>query len=134
MYTPDFHKDLHGILSVYEGYEGAGDDRIRNSCRSLGGYCHRCGSTFQRTAARAMDFYCEWHQQSVGRHPLLREWCTKGQGTVEFVVVALVFLAMTMGIHALWQFVGEGLLVVHAAESASHSLGMYQMLRDTFLF
>lgn len=57
-----------------------------------------------------------------------------GQGTVEYAVVALVVMAIALGMYAIWSLAGQGTLVEHAADSAAHSLGAYQMLRDTFLF
>jgi Flp pilus assembly protein TadG len=59
---------------------------------------------------------------------------SRGQGTVEFAIVALVVFAMVFGLQALWSQVAEGLLVTHAADTAAHSSGPYQLMRDTFLF
>lgn len=57
-----------------------------------------------------------------------------GQSTVEFAIVAIVVLIIASGIYTVWSFVSEGALVMHAADSAAHSLGPFQQLRDTFLF
>lgn len=45
-----------------------------------------------------------------------------GQGTVEFVLVTVGFLAVVIGLGALWRVFGEGKVVEHALVSASHHI------------
>ena len=46
-----------------------------------------------------------------------------GQSTVEFAVVTVGFLALALGIGALWRGVSGGMFVEHAISSASHHIG-----------
>ena len=43
-----------------------------------------------------------------------------GQGTVEFALVTVGFLAVALAFGALWKLLGEGKVVQHALISASH--------------
>ena len=46
-----------------------------------------------------------------------------GQSTVEFAVVTVGFLALALGVGALWRGVSGGMFVEHAVSSASHHIG-----------
>jgi Flp pilus assembly protein TadG len=46
----------------------------------------------------------------------------RGQSTVEFAIVMAAFLAVALGLSALWHAADRGLLVQHALQSASHHL------------
>ena len=46
-----------------------------------------------------------------------------GQSTVEFAVATVGFLALALGIGALWRGVSGGMFVEHAISSASHHIG-----------
>lgn len=43
-----------------------------------------------------------------------------GQSTVEFAIVTAAFLAILLGLSALWHAFDQGLLVQHALQTASH--------------
>lgn len=45
-----------------------------------------------------------------------------GQGTVEFALVTVGFLAVVMAFSALWRMFGEGKVVEHALIAASHHI------------
>ncbi|MBO4365419.1 MAG: hypothetical protein J5804_03905 [Eggerthellaceae bacterium] len=45
-----------------------------------------------------------------------------GQSTVEFAIVTAAFLAVLIGLSALWHAFDQGLFVQHALQSASHHL------------
>ena len=46
-----------------------------------------------------------------------------GQSTVEFAVITAAFLALALGIGALWNGFSGGMFVEHALSSASHHVG-----------
>lgn len=46
-----------------------------------------------------------------------------GQSTVEFAVITAAFLALALGIGALWHGFSGGMFVEHALSSASHHVG-----------
>ncbi|MDR2586659.1 MAG: hypothetical protein LBC23_00175 [Coriobacteriales bacterium] len=48
---------------------------------------------------------------------------TKGQATVEYLIVGLALLAVVLALGVLAGRVQEGLFVKHAVESASHATG-----------
>lgn len=60
----------------------------------------------------------------------------RGQGTVEFALVAAAFLAVVVACGALWQVLERGLFVDHAVTSASHHVQMAApgSLADVFLY
>lgn len=45
-----------------------------------------------------------------------------GQGTVEFALVTMGFIAVVIAFSALWRMFGEGKVVEHALISASHHI------------
>ena len=47
-----------------------------------------------------------------------------GQGTVEFAVITVGFIAVATAFGALWKLSGEGKVVEHALISASHHIQM----------
>lgn len=59
-----------------------------------------------------------------------------GQSTVEFAVVAAAFLAVALGLGALWRVASGGLFVDHALSSASHHVqeASPQALADILLY
>lgn len=59
-----------------------------------------------------------------------------GQSTVEFAVVAAAFLAVTLGLGALWRGVSGGLFIEHALSTASHHIegAAPQILADILLY
>lgn len=60
----------------------------------------------------------------------------RGQGTVEFVVVAAAFLVVVVAGGALWRALEGGLFVEHALASASHHVHMAAPgnVADVFLY
>ena len=44
----------------------------------------------------------------------------RGQATVEYAIVFAGFLALIVGLGALWRMLGDGVLVEHAIAVASH--------------
>lgn len=61
---------------------------------------------------------------------------SKGQGTVEFALITIAFLALLIGCGALWRAFDEGLFVEHATRSASHHLDRVYpgAIRDVLLY
>lgn len=59
-----------------------------------------------------------------------------GQSTVEFALVAAAFLAVTLGLGALWRGMSGGMFVEHALASASHHVesAAPQALADVLLY
>lgn len=59
-----------------------------------------------------------------------------GQSTVEFALVAVAFLAVALGLGALWRGVSGGMFVEHALLSASHHIegATPQALADIVLY
>ena len=59
-----------------------------------------------------------------------------GQSTVEFVVVLSGILIVVLALGAFMRFGDEGLLVLHALQSASHNIagGMLGIAGDVFCF
>ncbi len=53
---------------------------------------------------------------------LFAKHCEAGQSTVEFAIVAAAFLALALGIGALWHGFSGGMFVEHALMSASHHI------------
>lgn len=47
-----------------------------------------------------------------------------GQGTVEFALVTIGFIAVVIAFSALWRMFGEGKVVEHALISASHHIDL----------
>ena len=60
----------------------------------------------------------------------------RGQSTVEFAVVTAAFLAVMLGLGALWRGVSGGLFVEHALSTASHHVEgvVPQALADVLLY
>ena len=60
----------------------------------------------------------------------------RGQSTVEFAVVTVGFLAATIALSTMWHAFGDGLLVEHALDVASHHLQAVAptTIADIFLF
>ena len=46
----------------------------------------------------------------------------RGQSTVEFAVVTVAFLAVTVALSALWHLLADGAFVEHALAVASHHI------------
>lgn len=59
-----------------------------------------------------------------------------GQGTVEFALVTVGFLAVVVACGALWRALGDGAFVEHALTSASHHVqaAMPGSIADVFLY
>ncbi len=59
-----------------------------------------------------------------------------GQSTVEFALVAAAFLAVVIGLGALWRFASGGALVEHALATASHCVEQAspQAMADVLLY
>lgn len=59
-----------------------------------------------------------------------------GQSTVEFAVVAAAFLAVVLGLGALWRVASGGLFVDHAVTCASHHVqgAIAQSAADVLLY
>ncbi|RFT81072.1 hypothetical protein [Adlercreutzia equolifaciens] len=74
----------------------------------------------------------------MGRHrlgnkqPLGNE---RGQGTVEYAIVAAAFLCVIVAGAALWRALSQGLFVDHGLASASHHLaGAATWIADVLVF
>ena len=61
---------------------------------------------------------------------------TKGQATVEYLIVGLALLAIILALGALAGRLQEGLFVEHAIDSASHAIGgnTMGMIGDVLLY
>lgn len=46
--------------------------------------------------------------------------CHRAQGSVEYAVVLAAFLSIVIAIGALWHLFGDGVVLAHALQSASH--------------
>ena len=59
-----------------------------------------------------------------------------GQGTVEYALILGVFMAVVIGLGALWNKLDAGVFIVHALSSASHHIGGAGLrgLYDVLLF
>lgn len=59
-----------------------------------------------------------------------------GQSTVEYAIILAAFLAVVLGLGALWHLFDTGLVVDHALQSASHHLQQVSegALIDVFLY
>lgn len=59
-----------------------------------------------------------------------------GQSTVEYAIILAAFLAVVLGLGALWHLFDAGLVVDHALQSASHHLWQVSegALIDVFLY
>ena len=82
---------------------------------SAGGDRHSGNHRVQAPAAGTLDRDCGRRQQLVGKRG--RE---DGQSTVEFAVVMVGFLAVTVALSTMWRAFSGGMLVDHAVAVASH--------------
>ena len=60
----------------------------------------------------------------------------KGQGSLEFALIMAAFLAIVVGLGALWEILDAGLFVEHALASASHHVQAVSVgvVGDVFLY
>ena len=60
----------------------------------------------------------------------------KAQGTVEYAIVLIAFLAIVIAFGVLWNAISDGLFVEHAIQSASHNVqsGLAGVLADVFVY
>ena len=113
--------------------EGARHDRVRNTRRRAGCYCHFGNNDFQAQTARVMERHCRGHKRAVAQL-LCRD--EQGQSTLEFAVVMSGFLCVTVALSLLWHALGDGLLVQHALACASHHVQavLPTTVADIFLY
>lgn len=52
-----------------------------------------------------------------------RSWAQRGQGSVEYALVLLAFIASLVALSALWHAGRDGALLRRAIDAASHSMG-----------
>ena len=58
-----------------------------------------------------------------------------GQGSVEFALVMVAFLAIILGLSAFWKLSSNGVLMSHAVSAASHHIeGNASSLTDIFAY
>ena len=62
-------------------------------------------------------------RRAVSLRRRVRPFGEAGQSTVEFAVITAAFLALALGIGALWHGFSGGMFVEHALSSASHHVG-----------
>ena len=58
-----------------------------------------------------------------GRAKVEPSWNERGQGTLEYALVLFAFLAMLVGLSALWHAARDGVLMRTALDAASHASG-----------
>ena len=58
------------------------------------------------------------------------------QGTVEYAIVLIAFLAIVIAFAYIWRAVSDGLFIEHAVQSASHHVqsGLAGVLADVFVY
>ena len=64
-----------------------------------------------------------------------KEFKELGQGSVEFALVMVAFLAIILGLSAFWKLSSNGVLMSHAVSAASHHIeGNASSLTDIFAY
>ena len=95
----------------------SGHDGVRDPRRSARGHRNPGDYGLPPQARATLERHRGWNQRVIGR--LLSR---SGPATVEFAVIAVGFLAVTVALMALWRVLGDGLLVQHALAVASHHI------------
>ncbi len=129
--VPSIGTSYNKILDADEVKKGSGHNRICNFSRSSRSYCHNSCCCFSCQDYRSLVRYFYKYQSIIGRI------CKNaGQSTVEFAIVAAAFLAITVGLGALWHFLDAGMLVDHAVANASHHISdvLSFTVNDIFLY
>ena len=76
-----------------------------------------------------------WYSRAVAEvHKLIKN--NLAQGTVEYAIVLVAFLAIVIAFGFLWNALSDGLFVEHAVQSASHHVqsGLAGVLADVFVY
>lgn len=133
---------------------GSGDDRICDPSRGSRGHRHTSDHRVQAKAGRIVERHLNWHQQLIaifaerfgfGQRRATDEHFRRvllglpaderGQSTVEYAIVMGACLAIFIALGALSGATGDGMLVEHAAASASHHIGgAIEGIVDVFCF
>lgn len=75
------------------------------------------------------------HLESMGYKRKRFAYHQRGQGTVEYAVVFIAFLALVIALGIYSDFLREGTIIQHLFSGASHHLlGSRGVLRDVFLY
>ena len=108
-----------GLRAEEVGSLGVGtrNDRVRHPRRRARGHSDTRDHGFPPAFAGALERNRGRNQRIVAFKKSQR-----GQSTVEFAIVTVGFIAVTLALSALWHALGDGLLVEHALAVASHHI------------